>query len=247
MDRLIYPAMSGMRSSQVRERVIASNMANAQTIGFRAEMLQAAPVTLEGDQIEVRAMTSTGVQGASMKDGTVKETGGPLDVALQGDTMLAVQAADGAEVYTRRGDLSISATGLLANGEGLPVLGDGGPITVPPGLAVTIAPDGAVMASDPATRGEAPVQIDRLKLVSRLGSQIEKDLQGQFRVAGGGVLPVDAEARVIPGSLEESNVNPTEVLVEMISAQRLFDMRTKLVETARELDEGSSRLMRLDG
>jgi flagellar basal-body rod protein FlgF len=247
MDRLIYTAMSGMRSSQVRERVIASNMANAQTIGFRAEMLQAAPVTLEGDQIEVRAMTSTGVQGASMKDGTVKETGGPLDVALQGDTMLAVQAADGAEVYTRRGDLSISATGLLANGEGLPVLGDGGPITVPPGLAVTIAPDGAVMASDPATRGEAPVQIDRLKLVSRLGSQIEKDLQGQFRVAGGGVLPVDAEARVIPGSLEESNVNPTEVLVEMISAQRLFDMRTKLVETARELDEGSSRLMRLDG
>jgi len=246
MDRLIYTAVSGMNASMVRQRAIASNMANAQTIGFRAEVLQATPVTLDGEQLDVRAMNSTVVRGASMKEGALTQTGRALDVALQGDTMLAVQSVDGGESYTRRGDLAISVTGLLENGEGRPVMGDAGPITVPPGALISIAPDGGVLIADPAVPDQPPLRIDRLKVVSTTGSQIAKDIAGQFRVAGGGVLPVDENAKVIPGALEQSNVNPSEVLVEMISAQRLFDMRTKLVETARELDEGSSRLMRLD-
>ncbi len=246
MDRLIYTAVSGMNASLNRERVIASNMANAQTIGFKAEILQATPMTLEGPQLNVRAMTSTEVSGASMKDGEVAQTGNPLDIALQGDAMLAVQAPDGQESYTRRGDLSVTVTGVLQNGEGLPVIGNNGPITVPPGSKVTIAPDGNVLLTDPNARDLPPQAIDRLKLVSTTGTQIAKDLAGQFRVQGGGVLPVDENARVIPGALEHSNVNASEVLVEMISAQRLFDMRTKLVQTASQLDEAGARLMRLN-
>lgn len=246
MDRLIYTAVSGMNASLNRERVIASNMANAQTIGFKAEILQATPMTLEGPQLNVRAMTSTEVSGASMKDGEVAQTGNPLDIALQGDAMLAVQAPDGQESYTRRGDLSVTVTGVLQNGEGLPVIGNNGPITVPPGSKVTIAPDGNVLLTDPNARDLPPQAIDRLKLVSTTGTQIAKDLAGQFRVKGGGVLPVDENARVIPGALEHSNVNASEVLVEMISAQRLFDMRTKLVQTASQLDEAGARLMRLN-
>lgn len=246
MDRLIYTAVSGMNASLNRERVIASNMANAQTIGFKAEILQATPMTLEGPQLNVRAMTSTEVSGASMKDGEVAQTGNPLDIALQGDAMLAVQSPDGQESYTRRGDLSVTVTGVLQNGEGLPVIGNNGPITVPPGSKVTIAPDGNVLLTDPNARDLPPQAIDRLKLVSTTGTQIAKDLAGQFRVKGGGVLPVDENARVIPGALEHSNVNASEVLVEMISAQRLFDMRTKLVQTASQLDEAGARLMRLN-
>lgn len=246
MDRLIYTAVSGMNASLNRERVIASNMANAQTIGFKAEILQATPMTLEGPQLNVRAMTSTEVSGASMKDGEVAQTGNPLDIALQGDAMLAVQSPDGQESYTRRGDLSVTVTGVLQNGEGLPVIGNNGPITVPPGSKVTIAPDGNVLLTDPNARDLPPQAIDRLKLVSTTGTQIAKDLAGQFRVQGGGVLPVDENARVIPGALEHSNVNASEVLVEMISAQRLFDMRTKLVQTASQLDEAGARLMRLN-
>ena len=124
MDRLIYTAVSGMNASLNRERVIASNMANAQTIGFKAEILQATPMTLEGPQLNVRSMTSTEVSGASMKDGEVAQTGNPLDIALQGDAMLAVQSPDGQESYTRRGDLSVTVTGVLQNGEGLPVIGN---------------------------------------------------------------------------------------------------------------------------
>ncbi|GGY92583.1 flagellar basal body rod protein FlgF [Novosphingobium colocasiae] len=250
MDRLIYTAVSGMNNSLNRERVIASNMANAQTIGFRAEVLNATPMTLEGPQLDVRALSSTGVTGAIMKEGSLNRTGRELDVAMQGDAMLAVLGADGAESYTRRGDLSVSVTGLLQNGEGLPVLGEGGPITVPPGTTVSIAPDGGVMIADPATPDQPPQRIERLKLVSTAGTSIQKNLAGEFRppaVNGQpGVLPVDENARVIPGALEQSNVNPSEVLVEMISAQRLFDLRTKLVETARQLDESGARLMRLD-
>lgn len=247
MDRLIYTAVSGMNASMNRERVIASNMANAQTVGFKAEILQATPTTLEGQQVEVRAMSSTEVTGASMKAGSLNRTNAPLDIAMQGDGMMAVQAMDGNESYTRRGDLSITVTGVLQNGEGLPVIGQSGPISVPPGSTVTIGPDGSVLSRDPSTPEAAPTVVDKIKLVSTTGTKIAKDVDGQFRVPNGGILPVDENAEVIPGALEQSNVNPSEVLVEMIAAQRLFDMRTKLVQTAGQLDEAGTRLMRIDG
>ncbi len=252
MDRLIYTAVSGMNASMVRQRMIASNMANAQTIGFRAEILEATPMTLDGESLEVRAMSHAQVRGASMKDGTLTQTGRGLDIAMQGDTMLAVQAHDGGEAYTRRGDLSVTASGLVQNGDGLPVIGENGPVTVPLGTHVSIAPDGAVMVSNPATPEEPPQQIDRLKLASFTGSDLEKGLDGQFRVRGGAdegnaILPADENARVLTGALEQSNVVPSQVLVEMIEAQRLFDIRTKLVSTASEIDQGSARLMRISG
>jgi len=207
-------------------------------------------MTLDGPQLDVRSLSSTEVRSASMKEGSVTNTGNPLDVALNGDALLTVQAMDGTEAYTRRGDLSVTVTGVLQNGEGLPLIGEAGPITVPPGSKVTIAPDGGVLVTDPETPDQPPARLDRLKLVSFTGTQITKDLDGQFRAprvnGQAGVLPLDENARLTPGALEQSNVSPSEVLTEMISAQRLFDIRTKLIETARQLDEGGSRLMRIE-
>jgi flagellar basal-body rod protein FlgF len=245
MDRLIYTAVSGMNASMMRQRMIASNMANSQTIGFRAETMRFTPQTLEGSGLEVRSMTSGAVKGAMMKAGSLTQTGRELDIAMAGDAMLTVQSPDGGEGYTRRGDLSVSATGLVQNGEGLAVIGENGPITVPLGSRVSIAPDGAVMISNPQTPDAPPIQIERLKLANWRGSQIEKDLSGVFRVPGGGVLPLDEDARLMTGALEQSNVDPSQVLVEMVEAQRLYDMRTKLVATAKELDEGGAQLMRI--
>ncbi|WP_295527424.1 flagellar basal body rod protein FlgF [Novosphingobium sp. Chol11] len=245
MDRLIYTAYSGMTGSMVRQRVIASNMANAQTTGFRAEMLNAMPMTLKGPSLEARAMTEGEVRGASMKQGAMIPTGNPLDIAMTGRTMLTVQTEDGGEAYTRRGDLLIGATGVLENGDGRPVIGDGGPITVPPGAKLSISPDGSVLASSPENPDQPPQLLARLKLASIEGSKIEKGLDGLFRVVGGGVLPADEEAKVQSGALEQSNVDPTSVLVEMVEAQRLFDMRAKSVATAREIDESSMSLMRI--
>ena len=245
MDRLIHTAVSGLNASMVRQRMIASNMANAQTIGFRAEVLRHTPTTIDGASLKVRAMDRVDVHGALMKPGAMIRTGRELDVAMEGDALLTVQATDGSEAYTRRGDLAVSATGVLENGDGRPVIGEGGPITVPAGAKVSIAPDGGVMVSDPATPDQPPIQVDRLKLTDWRGSNISKGLDGLFRVTGGGVLPLDEEARLMPGSLEQSNVNPSQVLVEMVEAQRLFDIRAKVISTARDVDEGGASLMRV--
>ena len=245
MDRLIYTAMSGLRESMVQQQAIANNMANAQTTGFRAEMVYATPVTITGEGALVRAMADGQVHGADMQGGAITRTAQPLDIAMTGDTMLAVQAPDGSEVYTRRGDLSISPTGVLQNGDGLPVIGSGGPITVPLSARLTIGADGKVLASDPAAPEEPPQPLDQLKLVSTAGSRIGKTVSGQFAVIGGGALPADADAKLLPGALEQSNVDPSAILVGMVDAQRLFDMRTRMVSTAKDIDESGASLMRL--
>lgn len=247
MDRLIYSALSGMRSSMEQQRVLASNMANAETIGFRRELIDARPVTIAGPEgtLEVRGLQQALVRAADMAAGELKQTGRDLDIALEGDALIAVQAADGSEVYTRRGDLMLNGTGVLTTGDGRVVLGEAGPITVPPGGQPQIAPDGAITMVDPAAPGSVPLEIGRIKLASPAGSAIAKGLDGLFRVEGGGVLPGDQEARVKSGYLEQSNVKMSEVLVEMIDQQRLFDMRTRLVSTAKELDEAGAQLLRL--
>ena len=245
MDRLIYTALSGMQASMNRQRVTASNMANARTIGFRAELADQRPVTVAGEEPEVRAQQQALVRAADMTQGEFMRTDRPLDLAIEGQALLGVQAEDGSEAYTRRGDLSVTASGLLVNGEGRAVLGEGGPITVPLTGSVAIAEDGAVTVADASTPDAKPVEIARIKLASPVGSAVAKGLDGLFRVENGGILPSDAAARVKPGYLEQSNVKPTEVLVEMIDQQRLFAMRGKLVGTARELDESGAQLMRL--
>ncbi len=245
MDRMIWTAVSAMNASMAQQRMIASNLANAQTTGFRAEFMQFTPMTLKGPQLETRALSDGAVRGALMDPGAVIQTGRPLDLAVNGSALLAVQASDGDEAYTRRGDLTVSPAGLLVNGEGYPVLGDGGPISVPPGSLASLAPDGGLLIRDPATPDAPPVLLDRLKLASPVGSTIAKGLDGLFRVEGGGALPADAAASITPEALEQSNVNTSEVLVQMIEAQRLFDMRTKLIATARDLDQGGASLMRL--
>lgn len=247
MDHLIYTAYSGLADSMTRQRVIASNMANAQTVGFRAETLFSTPMTLKADtSLEARSGTIAEVHGADMTQGAITHTGNALDVAVTGTAMIAVQAQDGTEAYTRRGDLSVSDTGVLTNGDGRPVIGQGGPITVPPGATISISQDGTVLslAAD-AAKGTQPEAVDQIKLASPDGTQTEKGLDGLFRVYGGGVLPADATATVESGALEQSNVNPSAVLVSMLDAQRLFDIRTKLVSTAKDVDESGATLMKM--
>lgn len=246
MDRLIWTAMTGMSASMAQQRVIANNMANAQTAGFRAETMQFTPMTLQGPSLEARAMIDGSVSGADMTPGSVSHTGRALDVALTGNAMLAVQAEDGSEAYTRRGDLMLGPGGLLVTGDGHPVIGGAGPVTVPATGKVSIGEDGSVLVADPAAPDQPPTAIDRVKLADPGASPVAKGLDGLFRVVGGGVLPGNEEARLEPGALEQSNVNTGKVLTQMIEAQRLFEMRTKLVATAREIDEGGASLLRMN-
>lgn len=245
MDRLIYTALTGMNAAMDRQRAVANNLANASTTGFRAEEFTVTPLTLKGDALEARAMAQGAVRGADMAGGEITHTGQPLDVALQGNALLALQAADGSEVYSRRGDLSIAPSGLLQNGDGLPVLGEAGPITVPAGAMISISEDGTLWQRDPAAPDAPPNALAKLKLANPQGSAVFKDIDGMLRVPGGGVLPGDPTAKLVSGALEGSNVDTASTLVQMIEAQRAFEQRTKIISTAEQLDQASARLMGL--
>lgn len=247
MDRMIYTAMTAMNAAMDRQRVVANNLANASTPGFRQEIFAVTPATLKDGSLEARAMARGNVRGADMKAARVVPTGNPLDVALEGQALIAFQSPDRqGEIYSRRGDLKVSASGVLENGEGLAVLGEGGaPITVPPGFSISLAADGTILASDPAAPNAAAEAIDRIRLVNPEGSPLAKGIDSFLKVPNGGVLPPDPTARLKPGSLEMSNVETADTLVQMIEAQRAFEQRAKIIATAGTLDEAGSGLMAL--
>ena len=244
MDRLIYTSVAAMREAMSRQAITANNLANVGTAGFRGEFASAqASMMREG--IGSRVLPGAETTVADMGAGAVTETGRDLDIALSGDALLAVQSAEGDEAYTRRGDLQLSDSGLLTTGDGTPVLGDQGPITLPPADKISIAKDGAIWIVPQGGDAANPQQVERLKLVSPAGSKIAKASDGLFRVEEGGALPSDPNARLIPGSLEGSNVNASAALVDMIDASRAWETQIKLITTAQELDQSSAELMRL--
>lgn len=246
MDRLVNTALTAMRGAMSRQAAIANNLANANTVGFRAEIANATTTWLKGDTFDTRAQQAEQVLGADMAGGAVTETGNPLDVALNGDALLAVQAPDGSEAYTRRGDLKMTDSGLLTTGDGYPVLGESGPITLPPADSVSIAKDGSIWIVPPGGNAAQPQRVDGLKLVNAQGSSIAKGTDNLFREINGGALPQDPLASVTPGSLEGSNVNATQALVQMIEASRAWETQIKMINTAKEIDDGGASLMRLD-
>ncbi len=247
MDRLIYTALTGMNSAMDRQRAVANNLANSSTPGFRREVFAVTPATLKDGSIEARALARGSVRGADMSQAETNPTGRPLDIAVRGESLIAFQAPGGGEIYSRRGDLKVAPTGMLENGEGLPVLGESGaPITVPAGFRISIAEDGTLLAADPAAPGEAAQALDKIKLVSPEGSALVKGIDSFLVVSGGGVLPADPTARVTSGALEKSNVQTAATLVEMIDAQRAFEQRARIIQTAGQLDEAGSRLLSMN-
>ncbi|WP_294389992.1 flagellar basal body rod protein FlgF [uncultured Sphingomonas sp.] len=245
MDRLIYSSLAGMRGAMARQTTTASNLANVNTTGFRGEINAAETLWLRGGKLEARATTSSEVTGANMSAGPVSETGRELDIAMNGDALLAVQAKDGSEGYTRRGDLQLTDSGLLTTGDGAPVLGEGGPVTLPRADSITISQDGQIWIVPQGGDPKAPQAVEKLKLVTAAGSQVAKGLDGLFRVKGEGALPSDPDARLTPKSLEGSNVNATQTLVDMIDASRSWEAQVKMLTTAQDLDKSAADLMRL--
>ena len=238
MDRVIYLAMAGAKATLQRQDVLANNLANASTTGFRAEMtaFRAVPVLGDGASTRVYAIEST--PGYSAEPGPVTATGRNMDVAMKGQAWLAVQGRDGTEAYTRNGSLDVNSEGLLVSRSGLPVLGDGGPITVPANGQVLIGADGTVTATVGTGR---PQGIGKLKLVTPEAPLLRGE-DGLFRGADGD-LPADATARLQDGALEGSNVSPVESMVAMIAAARQFEQQMKMLQTAQEREQSASKLL----
>jgi len=238
MDRMIYLSMSGAKATMQRQDTLANNLANVSTPGFRAELqaFRAVPVQGSGASTRVYALETT--TGYDASAGAITATGRNLDVAVTGSSWLSVQALDGTEAYTRGGSFDVSNDGTLVTRSGLPVLGDGGPIQIPPNSAVSIGGDGTVSAK--GTDGKTTA-VGRLKLVTP-EAPLTRGVDGLFR-APDGDLPADTNARVQDGALEGSNVSPVETMVAMISAARQFEAQMKMLTTAEGNEKAAAQLL----
>ncbi|QTN24463.1 flagellar basal-body rod protein FlgF [Rhizobacter sp. AJA081-3] len=238
MDRMIYLSMSGAKATMQRQDVLANNLANASTVGFRAELHAFRSVPVEGSGASTRVYALESTPGYSDAPGVVSNTGRPMDVAMRGNAWLAVQGLDGTEAYTRGGSLETTADGTVVTHSGLTVLGDGGPIQVPANSEVSIAADGTVSARGANGRSAT---VGRLKLVTP-EAPLERGTDGLFRATEGD-LPADATARLQDGALEGSNVSPVETMVAMISAARQFEAQMRMLQTAENNEKTAAQLL----
>lgn len=241
MDRLIYTSMTGAKHLLHRQDTLAQNLANANTTGYRADTVAMRAVPARGQEAGTRVFTVETTIGADFTAGPMMATGRNLDIAVQGPGWLAVLAADGDEAYTRAGSLQLGADGTLQLPNGLPVLGEGGPLTVPADARVTVAADGTVSAQVP---GSAAVNtVGRIKLVNPDTAQLAKGLDGLFRLRGGEPAEADPDVRVAEGTLEGSNVNVVEAMIGMIAVARQFEMQMKLLQNAERNEAKASSLL----
>jgi flagellar basal-body rod protein FlgF len=232
MDRLIYTAMTGAKHIMEQQATVSNNLANATTTGFRAQLDSFRAVPVVSDGLPTRTFVVDATVGHDFRAGPTQETGRALDVAVQGDGWIAVQRPDGAEGYTRHGSLKLSENGVLQTQSGLNVLGDGGPISIPPDVVITIGKDGTVST---VNSGEAPgvsTVLGRIKLVNPPQESLVRGDDGLFGVKGGGAVEADANVAVLGGALEGSNVNAVDSMVNMISLARQFELHMNLLKHA---------------
>lgn len=242
MDRLIYTAMTGAKGTMDQQAAVAHNLANVNSTGFRAELHKLRAVEVQTEALHTRAFTVDASVANDFTEGPLQFTGRPFDVALAGKGWLAVQMADGSEAYTRNGSLAVSANGVLQTRDGRPVLGDGGPVSIPPDNEITIGADGTVSASQPDQPGVVNV-VAQLKLVNPPEAGLVRGDDGLFRLQGGAAAPADPNVRVAGGYLEGSNVNVVDQMVQMISLARQFEMQTRMLSTAEQNDRAAARVL----
>ncbi|WP_332741402.1 flagellar basal-body rod protein FlgF [Hydrogenophaga sp.] len=245
MDRMIYTAMTGANAAQHRQQVLANNLANVSTPGFRAELSTFRAVPVRGDGASTRVFALEATAGHSNTPGAIMSTGRNLDVAARDNAYFAVQGLDGTEAYTRAGALEVNQDGSLVNAQGLPMLGDGGPIVIPEGARVDIASDGTV-----STRvGNQPSQqVGKLKMVvPDEDNRLKRGEDGLFRGVQGDPLPASDVARLQDGALEGSNVNPMEAMVGMIAVARQFEVQMRMLQNGETNDKTASQLLSMNG
>lgn len=245
MDRMLYVAMNGAKQNMLAQSANTNNLANVSTTGFRADFASFRSMPVFGNGHPTRAYAMAERPGVNLNPGSLSTTGNPLDIAIDGEGYIAVQAADGSEAYTRAGNLRRTAAGVLLSSSGEPVLGNGGPISLPPSNNIEISTEGTVSVMSLDANDGTLQEIDRIKLVNPLPGDLYKGNDGLLRLKDGGQSPANASVRVVSGALETSNVNVTEALVNMIELARQFELHVKMMRTADQQAEKVSSLMRL--
>lgn len=242
---MIYVAMSGAKHILDQQASVAHNLANVSTNGYRAAASAFRAVPVQGDGLPTRTFVVDSTSGANFAQGPLQSTGRDLDVAVQGPGWIAVQGQNGGEAYTRNGSLQISPNGMLQTRNGLNVLGDGGPISIPPDSMISIAKDGTVSAVSNLPPPKSVNVVGRIKLVNPDEKLLVRGGDGLFRLSGGGSAEADANVALASGALEGSNVNVVEEMISMISLARQFDLQMQLLSNAQKNATQASQILNI--
>ncbi|MEO7775722.1 MAG: flagellar basal-body rod protein FlgF [Steroidobacteraceae bacterium] len=243
MDRMLYVAMSGAKESLRAQTANNHNLANASTTGFRADLSAFQARAVNGSGFESRVYATNATTGFDATTGAMVSTSRDLDVAVQGNGFIAVQGRDGREAYTRAGDLRVDPSGQLLTGSGLVVMGEGGPMSVPPHASLNVGGDGTISIVPLGQGPETRADVGRIKLVNPDARTLERGQDGLFRVASGADAEADATVRLSGGVLESSNVNVADAMVHMIELARRFELQVKAMRTAEDNGAASARLL----
>jgi len=246
MDRLIYTAATGAKHILEQQATTSNNLANVNTTGFRAQLdvFRAVPVQSEG--LPTRAFVVNSTPAADFTPGALQITGRELDVAVKGEGWLAVQMPDGTEAYTRNGSLQTSQNGLLTTAGGMTIAGEGGPITIPPDVTVTVGGDGTISTISTTDQPAASNILGRLKLVNPPAGNMVRGDDGLFRLKDGGAAQADPAVRVAGGALEGSNVSAVDSMVNMISLARSFETQMSLLKNAENNAAKATQILALN-
>lgn len=246
MDPILYNATTGGRADFNKQAILANNLANINTPGFKADLYYAQTMysnTNGASNTNNQSFNVQGPNGIDLSPGDLITTGRDLDVAVDGNGWIALKDSQGREVYTRAGSLRLGVNGLLTTASGKAVLGDGGPISIPPARSIEIGSDGTISIIPMEGDGNSLAVLDRIKLVKLDKNNVVKNDEGMIQIKQGGKPPpADATVKLLNGTLEGSNVKAIEQMVEMISAGREFDAQMKILST---VDDNSQKLAQI--
>ncbi|AEB57852.1 flagellar basal body rod protein FlgF [Ectopseudomonas mendocina] len=245
MDKMLYVSMTGAQNNTMGLRAHANNLANVSTSGFRRDFEQARSMPLFGESYPARVFAMSERPATDFRPGSLQETGRDLDVAVGGKGWIAVQAPDGSEAYVRTASLNIDALGMLRTGNGLPVMGNAGPIAVPPEQKVEIGQDGTISIRALGENPNVLAEVDRIKLVNPDPKSMEKGTDGLIRVKGQPEVEADATVQVTSGFLEASNVNAVEEMTAILSLSRQFELSVKMMRTAEDNSSAMARVLQI--
>jgi flagellar basal-body rod protein FlgF len=248
MDKALYIAMTGAKHNMLAQTQHANNLANVNTQAFKADFAQARAMPVYyGDGLPTRAYALNERPATDFTFGSLQETGRELDVAIDGEGFIAVQDSAGNEAYTRAGSLYTDNLGILRTGNGLPVIGNGGPIAIPTAEKIEIGIDGSITVVPQGQGPEAPVLVDRIRLVNPGATPMSKGEDGLFRPLDiQDVLPPDGNVHLVSGFLENSNVNAVHELTSMLSLARQYELQVKVMSSSKEMSESSARLLQMN-
>lgn len=239
MNRAIFPAVSGATAAWAQMEVVANNLSNTSTVGYKSSRIA---FTLDGPDTGPlgQAYTQATQVYHDRSDGTIRTTSNPLDFALRGDGWLVVRNGEGQERLTRDGRFTMDANGQVVTRNGDVLMGQGGPVVLQPGDVLTVDTQGRMFVTNPANPAMGmPVESDRLRVVTATAKPSGDNLWTPAGPVQDAPFP-----NVVQGAVEESNVNPMQMMVELVSASRSFEAFQKAIQAADDLD---ARLNRLGG